>query len=121
MESGSEGDAHGYSADVRAVLPSIRKSGGGSIILINSATSVKSRAGFAGASLAFPAEGAYGEMLHEALAEEGIRVSQLVIPGGIPHLQFESCIDDVAERMWQIHSAAGDFRTMLTLLDDGRE
>ena len=99
----------------------MRKSGDGGIILINCATSVKSRAGFAGASLALPAESAYGEMLHEALADEGIRISQLVIPGGIPHLRLENGIDDIAERTWQIHSAAGDFRTMLIPLEDGRE
>jgi len=106
---------------VRAVLPSMRENGDGSIILINGGTSVKARAGFAGTSVAFPAESAYGEMLHEALADEGIRVSQLVIPGGIPHLQLENGIDDVAERIWQIHAAAGDFRTMLIPLEDGRE
>ena len=32
-------------------------------------------AGFAGTSVAFPAESASDEMLHKALAEEGIRVA----------------------------------------------
>ncbi|GMA34067.1 hypothetical protein GCM10025876_02710 [Demequina litorisediminis] len=71
----------------RAVLPAMREARDGSIILINGGTSVKSRAGFAGTSIAFPAETAYGEMLHEALSEEGIRVRQLVIPGAIPRLR----------------------------------
>jgi NADP-dependent 3-hydroxy acid dehydrogenase YdfG len=106
---------------VRAVLPAMRQAGTGSIILINGGTSVKARAGFAGTSVAFPAESAYGEMLHDALAGEGIRVSQLVIPGGIPQLQLANGIDDVADRIWDLHAVAGEFRTMLIPLEDGRE
>ncbi len=106
---------------VRTVLPAMRQAGSGSIILINGGTSVKARAGFAGTSIAFPAESAYGEMLHDALGAEGIRVSQLVIPGGIPQLQLANGIDDVADRIWDLHATAGDFRTMLIPLEDGRE
>lgn len=106
---------------VRTVLPAMLDSGDGSIILINGGTSVKARAGFAGTSVAFPAESAYGEMLYEALEEEGIRVRQLVIPGGIPKLQLPNGIDDVASRLWEMHAAAGPFRTMLIPLEDGRE
>ncbi|TFD50616.1 SDR family NAD(P)-dependent oxidoreductase [Cryobacterium frigoriphilum] len=105
----------------RAVLPAMRQAGSGSIIMINGGTSVKARAGFAGTSIAFPAESAYGEMLHDALEGEGIRVNQLVIPGGIPQLQLPGGIDDVADRIWDLHSVAGPFRTMLIPLEDGRE
>ena len=106
---------------VRAVLPAMQTAGSGSIILINGGTSVKARAGFAGTSVAFPSESAYGEMLHDALEDEGIRVSQLVIPGGIPQLQLPNGIDDVAARIWDLHAHAGPFRTMLIPLEDGRE
>jgi NADP-dependent 3-hydroxy acid dehydrogenase YdfG len=106
---------------VRAVLPAMREAGSGSIIMINGGTSVKARADFAGTSVAFPAESAYGEMLHEALAGEGIRVNQLVIPGGIPQLQLVNGIDGVADRIWDLHAVAGPFRTMLIPLEDGRE
>jgi NAD(P)-dependent dehydrogenase (short-subunit alcohol dehydrogenase family) len=106
---------------VRTVLPGMRRAGAGSIILINGGTSVKARAGFAGTSIAFPAESAYGEMLHDALEDEGIRVSQLVIPGGIPQLQLPNGIDDVADRIWGLHADAGPFRTMLIPLEEGRE
>ena len=106
---------------VRTVLPAMRSAGAGSIILINGGTSVKARAGFAGTSVAFPAESAYGEMLHDALEDDGIRVSQLVIPGGIPQLQLPNGIDDVADRIWGLHAHAGPFRTMLIPLEDGRE
>jgi len=105
----------------RTVLPATREAQAGSVILINGGTSVKARAGFAGTSVAFPAESAYGEMLHDALDAEGVRVSQLVIPGGIPQLELPNGIDDVAERIWGLHTDAGPFRTMLIPLEDGRE
>ncbi|GAA2173074.1 SDR family NAD(P)-dependent oxidoreductase [Agrococcus versicolor] len=106
---------------VRAVLPAMRETRSGSIILVNGGTSVQARAGFSATSVAFPAESAYGEMLHEALAEEGIGVSQLVIPGAIPKLDLERGIDDVADRIWDLHATPGEFRTMLIPLEDGRE
>jgi len=113
--------ALGLIHSARAVLPAMREAGDGSIILINGGTSVKARAGFAGTSVAFPAESAYGEMLHDALEDEGVRVSQLVIPGGIPQLDLPNGIDDVADRIWDLHTTAGPFRTMLIPLEDGRE
>jgi len=113
--------ALGLIRSVRSVLPPMQKAGSGSIILINGGTSVKARHGFAGTSVAFPAESAYGEMLHDALDDEGIRVSQLVIPGGIPQLQLPNGIDDVADRIWDLHANDGPFRTMLIPLEDGRE
>lgn len=113
--------ALGLIHSARAVLPAMREAGNGSIILINGGTSVKARAGFAGTSVAFPSESAYGEMLHDALEEEGIRVNQLVIPGGIPQLELPNGIDDVADRVWELHASAGPFRTMLIPLEDGKE
>ena len=106
---------------VRAVLPGMRERGDGSVILINGGTSVKARSGFAGTSVAFPAESAYGEMLFDALEGEGVRVRQLVIPGGIPKLQLPNGIDDVADRIWELQAAPAPFRTMLIPLDEGRE
>lgn len=106
---------------VRTVLPAMREAGEGSIVLVNGGTSVKARSGFAGTSVAFPAESAYGEMLHDALQDESIRVAQLVIPGAIPKLKLENGIDDVAERIWELHGSAGPFRTMLIPLEEGRE
>ena len=106
---------------VRAVLPAMRAASEGSVILVNGGTSVKARSDFAGTSVAFPAASAYGEMLHDALKDEGIRVVQLVIPGGIPKLQLKNGIDDVAERIWELHDTPGPFRTMLIPLEEGRE
>ncbi|WP_353807839.1 SDR family NAD(P)-dependent oxidoreductase [Agromyces sp. SYSU T00194] len=113
--------ALGLIAAARAVLPAMREAGDGTIILINGGTSVKARPGFSGTSVAFPAESAYGEMLHDALADEGVRVVQLVIPGAIPKLRLPNGIDDVADRIWELHATPGEFRTMLIPLEEGRE
>ncbi|MDN4481945.1 SDR family NAD(P)-dependent oxidoreductase [Demequina lignilytica] len=113
--------ALGLIAAARAVLPAMRAGGEGSIVLINGGTSVKARPDFAGTSVAFPAETAYGEMLHDALAPEGVHVCQLVIPGAIPMLPLERGLEDVADRIWDIHAGPGEFRTMLIPLDQGRE
>ena len=99
----------------------MREAGEGTIILINGGTSVKARAGFSGTSVAFPAESAYGEMLHEALSDEGVRVFQLVIPGSIPKLSIDGGVDGVAERIWELHTSTTEFRTMLIPLEEGRE
>lgn len=106
---------------MRAVLPAMREAGEGTVLLVNGGTSVKARSGLAGTSVAFPAESAYGEMLHDPLQDEGIRVAQLVIPGAIPKLNLENGIDDVAERIGELHRDAGPFRTMLIPLEEGRE
>ncbi len=113
--------ALGLITAARAVLPAMREAGDGTIILINGGTSVQARPGFSGTSVAFPAESAYGEMLHDALADEGVRVVQLVIPGAIPKLQLPNGIDDVADRIWGLHATPGEFRTMLIPLEEGRE
>ncbi len=106
---------------VQSVLPAMLEAGEGTIILVNGGTSVKARSDFAGTSLAFPAESAYGEMLHDALKDEGVQVVQLVIPGGIPKLRLENGIDDVAARIWELHDTRAPFRTMLIPLEEGRE
>ena len=113
--------ALGLITAARTVLPAMREAGEGTIILINGGTSVKARAGFSRTSVAFPAESAYGEMLHEALSDEGVRVFQLVIPGSIPKLSIDGGVDGVAEEIWALHTSTTEFRTMLIPLEEGRE
>ena len=111
--------AIGLITAVRTVLPGMQKAGEGSIVLINGGTSIKARHDFAGTSVAFPAESAYGEMLHDALEGSGVTVHQLVIPGAIPKLRYT--IDEVAQKIWELHDADGPFREMLIPLEEGRE
>lgn len=104
-------------AAVEAVLPGMRAAGAGTVVLINGGTSVRPRADYAGTSIGFAGESAYGQMLHDALAPEGIRVAQLVIPGAIRGDDPERGHDAVAERIWGLHTTPGEFREFLSPLD----
>ena len=80
---------------------------------------------FAGASLlslalatpAFAAESAYGHLLHDTLAGEGIHVAQLVIPGAIVpgHLRKDPAV--LADTLWEIHRDRHGFRHFADDLD----
>lgn len=79
-----ERDASGVAvAAVETVLPAMREAGRGTIVFVNGATSVQPRTDFAGTSVAFAAESAYAQTLHDAVAPDGVHVTQLVIPGAI--------------------------------------
>ena len=92
----------------------MRDAGGGSILLVNGGTSVRPKPDYAGTSVAFPAESALGQMLHTALADEGIRVRQLVVPGAIQPGDPDTDPDVLADRLWHLHTQPGDFRTFAT-------
>jgi hypothetical protein len=50
------------------------------------------------------AESAYAQMLHDALADENIHVTQLIVPGAIrPDAEHDSP-DALAERIYAMHS-----------------
>lgn len=104
-------------AVVRHVLPGMRAAGGGSVLLVNGGTAVASRPDYAGTSVAFPAESALGEMLHAQLADEGIRVRQLIIPGAIEEGHPDKGPDALASTLWDLHAEPGDFRTFATPMD----
>lgn len=104
-------------AAVNAVLPGMRQAGAGTLVFVNGGTSVRPRAGYAGTSIGFAGESAYVQMLHDALAPDGIRVAQLVIPGAIQADDPERGLDAVAERIWGLHTTPGEFREFLSPLD----
>jgi short-subunit dehydrogenase len=95
---------------IRHVLPDMREAGRGTILLPNGSSAVTPNGNVAGTSIAFAGESAYGRMLHEALAEEGIHVAQLIIPGGIDGGDPLFASDALAERLWQLHAQPGAFR-----------
>jgi NADP-dependent 3-hydroxy acid dehydrogenase YdfG len=111
----------GSHAAVSAVLPGMRERGAGTILLINGGTSVTPRAGFAGTSIGFAGESAYGLMLHETLAPEGIHVVQLVIPGAIDADSDDRSPAVIADRIWLHHETPTEFRDFLIPMDQGRE
>jgi len=110
---------HGPFAAVQAVLPGMRELGHGSVLLVNGGTAVTPKADYAGTSVAFAGESALGQMLHEVLAADGIRVSQLVIPGAIEVGHPRKDPGVLADTLWALHSEPGDFRVFADDMDAG--
>ena len=102
---------------VRQVLSDMRNRGRGTIVFVNGGTAVRPRANYAGTSIAFAAESAYAEIMHEALEPENIYVTQLVIPGAIREDDPASNPDTIAERIWTMHVQREGFRHFLTPME----
>lgn len=107
----------GPMAAVHAVLQGMRVIGRGTVLFINGGTAVQSKAGFAGTSIAFAGQSAYAEMIHEALATDGIHVGQLIIPGSIEEGHPQKDPEVLAETIWSIHQDRGELRTFATSMD----
>ncbi|GAB3270475.1 SDR family NAD(P)-dependent oxidoreductase [Kineosporia babensis] len=106
----------GASTAVHAVLGGMRALGRGTLIFVNGGTAVRPRTDFAGTSVAFAAESAYTQTLHEALARESIYVRQLIVPGGISVDDPVTNPTAIAERIWGLHATRGEFREFHTPL-----
>ena len=110
LRAATEFSILGAATAVRQVLPGMRELGGGTILLPNGSSAATPNAAVAGTSVAFAGESAYGRMLHDALAPEGIGVAQLIIPGAIGGGDRLYEPDALAERLWQLHAEPGTFR-----------
>ncbi len=105
-------------AAVHQVLQGMRVLGRGTVLFINGGTAVQPLPKYAGTSIAFAGESAYGQMIHEALAGDGIHVGQLIIPGAIiPGLE-EKDPRVLADTLWSMHQERGDFRRFAADMDD---
>ncbi|MFD3581979.1 SDR family NAD(P)-dependent oxidoreductase [Streptomyces sp. NPDC058683] len=105
-----EFSVYGPVAAVQQVLPGMRELGRGTILLVNGGTAVIPHPERAGTSIAFAAESAYGHLLHDRLAGEGIHVAQLVIPGAIVagHARKDPAV--LADTLWTMHRDRHGFR-----------
>jgi short-subunit dehydrogenase len=112
-----EFSVYGPVAAVQQVLPGMRRLGRGTILLVNGGTAVVPHTERAGTSVAFAAESAYGHLLHERLAGEGIHVAQLVIPGAITPGHVRKDPDVLAETLWAMHRERRGFRHYADDLD----
>ncbi|MEV7033912.1 SDR family NAD(P)-dependent oxidoreductase [Streptomyces sp. NPDC093272] len=112
-----EFSVYGPVAAVQQVLPGMRELGRGTVLLVNGGTAVIPHPDRAGTSVAFAAESAYGHLLHDALAGEGIHVAQLVIPGAIVegHARKDPAV--LADTLWAIHRDRHGFRHYADDLD----
>lgn len=108
---------HGPLAAVHAVLPGMRSSGRGTILFVNGGTAVHPRADFAGTSMAFAAESALVAMLHDTLADDGVHVGQLIIPGAIEEDHPDKDPAALADTLWQMHTDRSDPRRVATPMD----
>lgn len=104
----------GLSTAVTEVLPGMRELGHGTILLVNGSSAATPNSSVAGTSVAFAGESAYGAMLHEALAPHSIHVGQLIIPGAIGGGDPLFAPEALAQRLWNIHTTPGPFRTTVT-------
>jgi NADP-dependent 3-hydroxy acid dehydrogenase YdfG len=108
-----EQSVYGPVTAIRHVLPGLRDLGRGTILLINGGSAVTPNGNVTGTSVAFAGESAYGQMLHDALAPEGIHVAQLIIPRGIGGGEPDHEPDALAERIWSLHRDRGAFRSFV--------
>ncbi|KRE77157.1 MULTISPECIES: SDR family NAD(P)-dependent oxidoreductase [Micrococcaceae] len=108
-----EQSVFGPVAAVQHLLPVLRELGRGTILFINGGSAVRPNGGVAGTSVAFAAESAYGQMLHDALGSEGIHVAQLIIPRGIGGGDPDHEPDALADRIFLLHRDRGAFRSFV--------
>lgn len=108
-----EQSVYGPVTAVNHILPGLRELGRGTILLINGSSAVRPSGGVAGTSVAFAAESAYGQMLHDALTGEGIHVAQLIIPHGIGGGEPDHEPEALAETIFSLHRDRGAYRTFV--------
>lgn len=104
-------------AAAHQVLQGMRFLGRGSILFVNGGSAVRPNSTYAGTSIAFAAQSAYGRMLHDTLADDGIHVGQLIIPRGITPGDPTHDPDVLAQLLWDMHTKRGDFRRYADRLD----
>ncbi|WP_333777729.1 SDR family NAD(P)-dependent oxidoreductase [Streptomyces sp. IBSBF 3136] len=112
-----EFSVYGPVAAVQQVLPGMRRLGRGTVLLVNGGTAAVPHPERAGTSIAFAAESAYGHLLHDRLAPEGIHVGQLVIPGAITagHVRKDPSV--LADTLWGMHRDRRGYRHYADDLD----
>lgn len=103
---------YGSVAAVHQVLPGMRFLGEnrGTILFVNGGSAVTPGRNVTGTSVAFAGQAAYAQLLNEVLGEEGIQVSQLVIPGQIIAGDAEKDPEVLAGHLWDLHTRRDRFR-----------
>lgn len=102
---------------VDQVLPGMRSLGRGTLLFVNGGSAARPNAAVGGTSVGFAGESAYASMLHTALADEGVHVGQLIIPGGIRPGHPTHDPDVLAERLWKMHADRDTFRVFAEPMD----
>lgn len=107
---------YGPVAAVHQVVPGMRFLGKdrGTILFVNGGSAVKPGRDVTGTSVAFAGQAAYAQLLHEALGEEGIQVSQLIIGGQIVAGDPDKSPEALAEHLWDLHAKRDRFRVQVS-------
>jgi NADP-dependent 3-hydroxy acid dehydrogenase YdfG len=102
----------GAVAAVQAVIGPMRGAGRGTILFTTGTAFISLNPDRAGVAVSFSAEVAYAQMLHNALADDGIHVAHTAIAGRIaPGEKFEP--DEIADLLWRHHTERDGFQTRL--------
>lgn len=101
---------YGSATAVHQVLPGMRTLGRGTILFVNGGSAVTPGPNITGTSVAFAGQAAYAQLLHQALAGEGIQVSQLIIPGAIVAGDPQKDPEILAGHLWDLHTRRDRFR-----------
>ena len=103
---------YGPVAAVHQVVPGMRFLGAnrGTILFVNGGSAVTPGRNVTGTSVAFAGQAAYAQLLHEVLGEEGIQVSQLIIPGKIEPGDPDKDPAVLAGHLWDLHTHRDRFR-----------
>ena len=106
---------YGPVAAVHQVVPGMRflPGGGGTILFVNGGSAVKPQSRVTGTSVAFAGQAAYAQILHDELKEEGIHVAQLIIGGRIEEGHPDKSPQQLAERLWELHTGRDEFRVQI--------
>jgi NADP-dependent 3-hydroxy acid dehydrogenase YdfG len=103
---------YGPVAAVHQVVPGMRFLGEnrGTILFVNGGSATTPGRNVTGTSVAFAGQAAYAQLLNEVLGEQGIQVSQLIIPGKIEAGDPDKDPQALAERLWELHTKRDRFR-----------
>ena len=102
----------GLAAATGYVLPSMMDRGCGSVLATTGGAAVRPDPDRAVSAVAYAAESAYLQLLHRALAPQGVHVAQVTIIGAVgAGLRHEPSA--VAEALWACHTVRGDFLTVV--------
>jgi short-subunit dehydrogenase len=104
----------GAVAAVQAVVGPMREAGRGTILFTTGTAFLSLNPERAGVAVSFSGEVAYAQMLHDALADEGVHVAHVAVAGQIaPGADFEP--EAIADLLWRHHTERDGFQTRLGL------
>jgi NADP-dependent 3-hydroxy acid dehydrogenase YdfG len=104
----------GAVAAVQAVVGPMRAAGHGSILFTTGTAFLSLNPQRAGVAVSFAGEVAYAQMLHDALADDGVHVAHVAVAGQIaPGADFEP--EEIADALWRHHRERDGFQTRLGL------